>query len=434
MRRVLLAVLGLLAACVQSTGPVGDPEGGGGEGAPDAAVATGGEDAGGEPAGPMGLGGSPIRGVKWKNVMHAKEEAASFRFETAGLSYADAVAGLCANGIRAVVLKQAEPKIMRWTDQATGETGPCNGRDDAWCKQRINAEIADMVAAIDADTTCAEKPLVYMWQRQWFDEAGKVEAYADDMAAVIRLLRDRDIADRLGGIAAIESHLDGSCQTKSTALAAARAVNARTGGWLRSRSFFFPGAGMGAYFRNIDADYGCMSGLDFLRRIGDEVGTFSFIYKQMAYPYQGCGETEWQVSVGSSSTLSVEERKAWLEGGCLGVADLVRLLDAAAADHPAVANVTFWGDSGDGIHLIPQPTLEALHAIFVAGRTDGSRHHFFDLPYVDAGECPTSPDCAKSILTVSAGHAAPNGAPSAVPTSLTVFEDWSGWSRDDPGY
>ena len=434
MRRVLLAVSGLLAACVQSTGPGGDPEGGGDSSAPDAAVATGGEDAGVDPTGPMGLGESPIRGVKWKNVMHGKDMAASFRFETAGLSYTDAVAGLCANGVGAVVLKQAEPNIMRWTDPATGETGPCNGRDDAWCKQRINAEIADMVAAIDADTTCAEKPLVYMWQRQWFNQAGKVEAYAEDMAAVIRLLRDRHIADRLAGIAAIESHLDGSCQTKNTALAAARAVNARTGGWLRSRSFFFPGAGMGAYFRNIDADYGCMSGLDFLRRIEDEVGTFSFIYKEMAYPYQGCGESEWQDSVGGSSTLSVEEREEWLLRGCLGVADLVRLVDAAAADHPAVANVTFWGDSGDGIHLIPQPTLLALHSILVTGRAGASRHHFFDMTYVDAGECPSSPDCGKSLLTVSGGRAARNMSPSAVPTPLTVFEDWTGWSTDDPGY
>jgi len=429
MRALVLA--GLLAACTESSSAVPD---GGPAAAADGAAVDPGADAAAESAGPMGLGKSPIRGVKWKNEMHAQDMAASFRFETSGLGYADAIAQLCANGVGAVVLKQAEPNIMRWTDPDTGETGPCNGRDDSWCKQRINAEIAQMIAAVDADTTCADKPVLYVWQRQWFNADGKVAAFADDMADLIHLLRDRGLAGHLAGIASIESHLEGSCQTKATALAVARAINARTGGWLRSRSLFFPGAGMGAYFKNIDADYGCPSGLDFLDQIEEEVGTFSFIYKEMAFPYQGCADGEWQDSVGSSSGLTADERRAWLEDGCLGVGDLYKLLDAGAADHPTVAHLTFWGDSGDGIHLIPTATLEALHAMFVAGRPDSWRHHFFDLPYVDAGACPDSNECAKSILTVQGGLAEPNRSPSKVPTPLSVFDDWAGWTHEDTGY
>jgi len=433
MRALVLAGLGLVAACSESaSGPVGaGSEPGAG---PDAAGSEPEPDAGTAPAGPMGLGKSPIRGVKWKNEMHGQDMASSFRFETSGLTYADAIAELCENGIGAVVLKQAEPNIMRWTDPDTGETGPCNGRDDAWCKQRINGEIAQMIAAVDGDTSCADKPLVYVWQRQWFIADGKVEAFAADMSDLIHLLRDRNLAGRLAGIASIESHLDGSCQTKNTALAVARAINQRTGGWLHSRSLFFPGAGMGGYFKNIHADYGCLSGLDFLDQMEEEVGTFSFIYKEMAFPYQGCADGEWKDKVGAHSTLTAEERRAWLEDGCLGVGDLYQLLDAGAAEHPTVANLTFWGDSGDGIHLIPTATLEALHAMFVTGRPDSWRHHFFDLPYVDAGLCPDTNDCAKSILTVSGGRAEPNRSPSKVPTPMTVFDDWAGWTGDDPGY
>jgi hypothetical protein len=429
--RLLFAALGLAVACTESSTPL---PGGEDPASPDATVTEPAADAAAEPAGPMGLGASPIRGVKWKNEMHGQDMASSFRFETSGLGYPDAIAQLCENGVRAVVLKQAEPNIMRWTDPASGETGPCNGRDDAWCKQRINAEIAEMIAAVDADTSCAEKPLIYVWQRQWFNADGKVSAFADDMADLIHLLRERQVADRLAGIASIESHLDGSCQTKNTALAVARAINARTGGWLRSRSLFFPGAGMGAYFKNIDAGFGCMTGLDFLDQIAAEVGTFSFIYKEMAFPYQGCGATEWDESVGHASTLTARDRRAWLEDACLGVGDLYKLLDAGAAAHPEVANLTFWGDSGDGIHLIPTETLQALHAMFVTGRPDSWRHHFFDLPYVDASACPETNECAKSILTVSAGRAVPNRSPSGVPTPLTVFGDWEGWTRDDTGY
>ena len=56
------------------------------------------------------------------------------------------------------------------------------------------------------------------------------------------------------------------------------------------------------------------------------------------------------------------------------------------------------------------------------------------MTYVDAGDCPSGAACGKSLLVVEDGHAAPNHSPSAVPTPLTVFGDWDGWSSDDPGY
>src|SRR4051812_31636755 len=141
-----------------------------------------------------------VQGVKWKNSMFCQDHADSPRFELHGLaSYDDAIDRLCSDGVADLVLKLAEPRILDWRlpdagapnecqTRAAGQTvsGPCNGLSASACLAKRDAEILDVLRAVrakNATSSCHMRVLI--WERQWLDDAGKVDEYVEDMRSII---------------------------------------------------------------------------------------------------------------------------------------------------------------------------------------------------------------------------------------------------------
>jgi hypothetical protein len=72
----------------------------------------------------------------------------------------------------------------------------------------------------------------------------------------------------------VENNLENSTQVLQQAVQIVQGINANTGNWLTNKSFFMPGAAMGAYFVNIDTAYP-----DFFNQMSQQTGYFAFIFK-----------------------------------------------------------------------------------------------------------------------------------------------------------
>jgi hypothetical protein len=422
------------------------------------------------------IGSRVIQGVKWKNDMYCQDHAIRAGFETQGLTYESAVRKLCNHGVKDIVLKIAEPSILDWhlptsSDQeGMGQPecnnkarsdgysypsntlkGPCHGLSKSQCVATRDNEIIKMlkaIKAIKAEAGC-EDMRAFVWQRQWMYLDSKVTEYVDEMSALINLARSNGVGDTLDGIAPIEVHLGGSCQVKDRALDIPRRINAKTGGWLKNKAWMFPGAGNGAWFVGINSGASCMSGDAFFEQLASEVRYFAFIYKQMAFDQcvegncqirerhlgnPDAGIPGWDEMLGGNSAKTVEERKQWLldDSRGMGVQSLIGLIDAQAAKGRGwLANVVFWGDSGDGIHLIDDRTFRAVHDIFIynggAPRSDRYRNYFFNMPLVREQGDSLWP---KVLLKLSdSNNTSENNDESCrAVDNMGVYDCWKHWS------
>ncbi|MEJ7729924.1 MAG: hypothetical protein WKG00_11955 [Polyangiaceae bacterium] len=357
------------------------------------------------------LGPGLVRAVKWKQEMASQDHARSARLETHGLTYPRAAKALLAVGVTDVVLRIPDRDLF----------------DDAQEFARWDNELVKMLSALKEENPDVR---VYLWKRQWLqtrnaqgevvDTHGEKEL-ASLVARVVHRAKDDGVADVLAGIAPIETNIEDAKSTRRLALKTAALVNEATGGWLEHKTFLFPGAGMGSDFRGIDEGGG-----KFFDEMSHEVKRFSFIYKHMTPCESGSKnctiqnrDDAWHAHVGKSSKKPVEAQIDFLRKD-MGLADLERMLDHHAAEHPALCNVVFWGDQGDGITLMSETNLAAVHAVLA--EKNGWRSQVFDMAIQPPD---TSPHQARKYLfdVASGDQVALNGVP---------WVDWGRWGSELP--
>ncbi len=202
-----------------------------------------------------------IQGAKWKNEMNGQDDAKSAKFETEGLTYDQAAKGISDAGIKSIVLKIAELKIM-----PAGTT-----------LAMVHQEVIDMSKALKKYNVD-----VYLWQRQWLEKSGKdnggADEYVDELAIIITKLKTAGVDDAVKGIAIIENNVETSESVLKYTLSITKKINDKTNGWLKNKTFLMPGAGMGPYFKGIDTS---PSSNTFFSELSKQVNVFSFIYKHM---------------------------------------------------------------------------------------------------------------------------------------------------------
>ncbi|HMR08162.1 MAG TPA: hypothetical protein PKA88_20415 [Polyangiaceae bacterium] len=386
----------------------------------------------------MGLNGAPIHAVKWWNplVPDVNEQASSAGLELPqGLTYPEAIKKICNHGIRAIFIRKAEPKIMRYGKNDSD--GPCAGISNAACRNKINGRIADALEALKSNTSCGnKKPVVFIMQRQQLTTTEKMDQFAGvELKELLDKLDSRGVKSLVKGVALVENHLENSCQVKNSAVKIAKKINAKNNNWLRKRSLFVGGAGLGNKFKNIDSASNCGRGFRAtMQDLRAETGKFSFIYKHFDNgKVQAC--SDW--SKLNDPNISVVAAKEYLLNGCPGLKDLVSGIQAQKGDFPAHANVTFWGDKGDGVTNISKNVLEALHQIFIDDRGASNFGHvafnrlFVKKPNSVAAACPHDEDHCKHLIQISSSHAASlNKSGSMNGVSTNVYQTWKGWQSD----
>lgn len=354
-----------------------------------------------------------IKGVKWKNEMYGQDSAKSPRFETGGLTYDDAAKGLADNGVTNVVLKVAELKIM-----PSGTTV-----DD------IHNEVVKMIGALKRKSVRA-----YIWQRQWLQKQGQLnggdEEFASEMKKIIDKAKAAGVDDNIEGIALIENNLENASQILSQALSVAQKINNKTNGWLRTKRFLFPGAAMGGYFKSIHNN---SYSAGFFGNMANEVSEFSFIYKHMkSQEIPNCSlgslNAEWDANVGKNSTKTVAEQVDYINLN-MGLANLLTFLDNHVGAHPTLCNVTFWGDSGDGMIQMSRNNILAVNKALVQDK--GWKGYFLDMAYCKT--TATGGDLTKYILKTNGSTVSKNFSTNNTGFT-TVWDEWNQWQWAVTGY
>ncbi len=474
----------------------------------DASAADGsGGDAGDGAAGEAGLPGEPgaIHGFKLQcaqipdagaDAADTEQCASPFRFETGGLDYADAVAGFAAKKLEDIVIKVCDIK------DSSSDQCPLDADGGPIDQATRNAAIVEMVQAFKNATdptnpayVAGYSPRIYLWERIWMWNHGALTTgdsdFATDMSGVITALVDQNLDSIVRGVGNIENQLPDTESTLDEAEKVATLINQGTGNWLTRHTLLFPGSGDGAWFDSIDRQ---PSSAAFFANMAGQVNGFAFIFKNMpvsknctgandggednplcAKGYVGGGDDIWkkysqdfvecltkeqQLTTpkyhGNFDCTTDEGKKAYLltsssQGG-LGLADLQTFLASDCGLHPSLANVLFWGDSGDAFAEMSASNVRVLHQILVddawpAAAGAACADAGFELPASARAnqfshrsvvpQAPLDKDTITHILVVDDAGLAKNPAP-ATPASgaytspLDVWQQWNLWTSPTP--
>ncbi|MBS3777602.1 MAG: hypothetical protein KGY70_20580, partial [Bacteroidales bacterium] len=206
-----------------------------------------------------------LTGVKWKpdNLESSgRDYAVSPDLEYGNLTRREAVEALNSFDIEAVVLRYNEADRIE------------PGIEDPWPREAFDTAAFNLIKEIKAHSA---QTSVYFWKRQWFNRnESQVDMFVDPMVKYIDSARAQGFDDVVAGVCPIETNLGNSTQTLAKALQVAGEINERTDGWLKDKTFYWPGAGMGQWFVNID-----VGGESFFKSIQRECKHFAFIFKYM---------------------------------------------------------------------------------------------------------------------------------------------------------
>ena len=345
-----------------------------------------------------------LTGLKWKpdNLENSgRDYAVSPDLEYGNLSRREAVEALNNYEIEAVVLRYNEEDRIE------------PGIEDPWPREAFDTAAFNLIKEIKK---YSPETSVYFWKRQWFNRnESQVDMFVDPMVKYIDSAEAQGFDDVVAGVCPIETNLGNSTQTLAKALQVAKEINKRTGGWLKDKTFFWPGAGMGQWFVNID-----VGGETFFKSIQKECKHFAFIFKYMlSQPtheeFHKNAEFEEVTTYGSK-----EEIQAFLRTE-LGLDDLKKYLSTWKDEYPRHANVIFWGDNGDGISGFMgrnnSKPVEATQELLLEEYKWGG--NMFNLVIANQHAHPKR--IAKSVLIEQNGVANPNDE---------VYDIWANWEAE----
>lgn len=289
-------------------------------------------------------------------------------------------------------------------------------------------------------------------QRLWFRAGNRprrvytrqrhVAEFADDMARFIRRADEDCLGHWIAGIRLGEHSNRNMNELLPLIVDLARAVNARTDGWLKSHLFVVNGGGWGAEYRGISHLVGPDGNpFPFFHDIAAETGAFSFGYKFMQFHDRYARGIVGHMAIAHCTPrrdcdpASVSDWEEYL-GGILGFNELVAYLKANHNRYPADANVVFTGDSSDAVtemvepepdgQLKERPSLIALRHLFAQAGSVAASGKIFMNGFSTAANirnyAPGGPvDIGRALYFVSA-----SGKAQLLPHSERIWKDWPG--------
>lgn len=382
-----------------------------------------------------------IRGVKWTPV--AEAQTGILDFDTAGIRPDRFLSLLHTKGINSIVLKVEEP-----THQIPATVG-----NEA---RRITVRNAAIVTALKALKNAPDEWHVFLWRRAWLQRNGKDisdKEFESDMSGLINVLKSNGCDDIVEGIMPIETNIGDSASVLRIAVQTAHGINKATKNWLQKKTFLFPGAGMGAWFRGIDRSWGNVTlsrGItkkrSFFDNIADETRYFSFVVKNMpshstkscvlgnyntsfkenGTTYKGWEELGSENNPGFATDAEAESQRRKFLNEIMGFRDLVQLVKNSG--HPSHAHVIYWGDANEGMtgNKRSEYFHQTWHQLMV--KEQSMKGYFSYYPLLD--ERPNvidDFDRRKFLFRIQDR----NGVPSLQPRGRG-WTNWQGWPQ--PSY
>ncbi len=383
-----------------------------------------------------------IRGVKWTPVDEAK--TGILDFDTAGMSTRRFLNALAAQGINSIVLK-----VVDIDNQIPDSVGT-----PAQKKAIRNAAIAAALQGIKANGNPWH---VFLWKREWFERNGAPTTgagttageYESQMSEIINEAKAGGYDDILEGVMPIETNIESATSVLKYAVETANAINALTGNWLKGKTYLFPGAGMGAYFRGIQNSWGLVTlrnGItkqaNFFQNIGAETRRFTFVLKNMpSQPLNVCALAKYNetfteggvtkkgwtelgstANAGFGNFATAEAARITFQNQTMGFTDLISFLTTNSVTYPWLANVIYWGDANEGMtaNEVSQFFHQSFHTRLI--ENNGKKGHFTYYPVLNEAGVSTNFNLRKFLFQV----VTVNGKQTLQPRG-TGWQNWQGW-------
>jgi hypothetical protein len=347
------------------------------------------------PAAPsVALAPGEIDGIRTKWEFRAKENfRRSIAPDLAGLDPATWIQRLQAAGVNLIELNlDPSSKLARSSEVSDPEfkayIGSLYTRSSEWTQEQSrarstfrnklvpsnrytvaqrNAVLLSFLERIEtarSDGLITGAPPFLLHQRLWFRPGKKerqqsrrearIAEFASDMGDFVQLAKQRCLDHWIAGIRLGENGNSEMSEYLPVVVELARAINERTGGWLKSHLFVANGGGMGAQYAGFEA---AAKHEAFFSKISHETGTFSFAYKWMIHGGRKGGGIAKQMESAdcdqgrSCDPAATSDWETYL-GQRLGFEELAHAIKAERSAYPKHANVVFAGDSSDSLALL----------------------------------------------------------------------------------
>lgn len=250
-------------------------------------------------------------------------------------------------------------------------------------------------AVYDWDIAHPDKRIyVILFTRKWFQREGvKVNGNMEDAAQifadVINRCKTGGYDDALVGVIPVENRIDAMDFLLPYCLEFADDLNAATDNWLKRKTLFFSGLGLGISFKGypskkvatavgIDSSKGSDT---FWNDIQSRCAAFCWVEKY--YKKTDNEPTLGKYVAATNLPDNTYEDALRLLQTQYGLSNLKTFVDRAPSE--MYNNVMFWGDASDGIRLIPAPIRDALKTIWLVNKFGAaSFDHLFLTNPVDA--------------------------------------------------
>jgi hypothetical protein len=382
-----------------------------------------------------------IRGVKWTPKDEAK--GGVLEFDTGGIPLSTFLDQLHNRGVNSIVMK-----VVDLDNQIPDTVGNL-----AQKKAKRNAAIASALKGIKSHS----KPWhVFLWKREWFERSGagvNRGEFETEMSEIINAAKSGGYDDILEGVMPIEVNVETSAAVLKYAVEASNAINSQTANWLKRKTFMFPGAGMGAYFRGIRDAWGDvrLSGVtkqaNFFENIKLETRRFSFILKDMpsqpaavcaldryspSFVENGVMKKGWdelggELLAGYSTQAQAAAARYTFQNETMGFRDLRAFVNRNNATYPFMTDVIYWGDANEGMTTNTRSKYfhQTFHRLMVE-ENDFTGHFTYYPVLNEEGNALSDFNLRKYLFQVKTI----NGAPTIQPRG-TGWDNWKGWTVDN---
>lgn len=258
----------------------------------------------------------------------------------------------------------------------------------------INAQTVGTVNFIKAANTWniqnPDKPVyIILFTRKWFQNgglaiSGNMEEVATSFATIINKCVQQNCDAPIVGVHAVENRIDAMDSLLSYCLNFGDIINAATNNWLKKKTLFFAGLGMGISFRGYKAINNlavvgidkCNGASTFWTEIQKRCAAFCWVKKNFPTWDKEPTLTKYCDTYSIDPTISYENAlKQQLDQ--FGQNDLKKFVDAAPNE--MYNNVLFWGDASDGLRNTSNNVRDALKTVWLFhGYNAATFFHYFN--------------------------------------------------------
>lgn len=372
-----------------------------------------------------------IKGIKWKQELPPRGGELNDRvygrlarpIDDQGhyISWDRLADQLALQGVQSVAFRI--DKVSRYID----ENGNGSGADEM---ENYHSDIKIMTNELEARGI-----KVLLFARMWLSNRTNDDVFAL-FDTYLSTLSEAD-RNKVDGIALTEIHLDKMSTLKTRAKWIPPKFENAYPDWLKQRMFLIPGLDNGFRFTDVNQQD------SFHQDMSTLVGEFAFVVKSMKLKDKDdkdklysdfAKHVEW-------NGRDVSEREAYMNEE-MGLAELVEYQETASAQYPKMANIVYWGDSGDAMTNVNPKAAQALHNVLNVHGGTNNRGTFMYFGVggdnmLEEGENGVERTVAKSIIWYDKdtdAHRVQNLEYGKWDKVQGVYDQWNSWFQDTPNY